>query len=63
MNQPQVTSSNIPVQLHLPGKLGGMTAQVDQQTSNTMATTFLGGLLVALGAFLFAGFIGKGKLV
>ena len=50
-----------PVEMRLPGQLGSLKAQVDQPTSNAMATTFLGGLLVALGAFLFAGFMGKGK--
>lgn len=50
-----------PVEMRLPGQLGGIKANVDQKTSNAMATTFLGGLLVALGAFLFAGFMGKGK--
>lgn len=50
-----------PVEMRLPGQLGGLKANVDQKTSNAMATTFLGGLLVALGAFLFAGFMGKGK--
>jgi hypothetical protein len=50
-----------PIEMRLPGQLGGLKANVDQKTSNAMATTFLGGLLVALGAFLFAGFMGKGK--
>lgn len=54
--------ATIPVEMRLPGQLGSLKAQVDQPTSNAMATTFLGGLLVALGAFLFAGFMGKGKL-
>ncbi|MBX3444189.1 MAG: hypothetical protein KF774_17430 [Planctomyces sp.] len=54
-------SATTPVEMRLPGQLGSLKAQVDQPTSNAMATTFLGGLLVALGAFLFAGFMGKGK--
>lgn len=50
-----------PVELHLPGQLGGMKANVDRKTGNMMATTFLGGLLVAIGAVLFAAFGGKSK--
>jgi hypothetical protein len=50
-----------PVELRLPGQLGGMKANVDRKTSNMMATTFLGGLLVAVGAVLFAMFGGKSK--
>ncbi|MCZ2343624.1 MAG: hypothetical protein LC104_17800 [Bacteroidales bacterium] len=48
-----------PVELKLPGQLGGLKANVDQKTSNAMATTFLGGLLVVVGAMLFAMFGGK----
>lgn len=50
-----------PVELRLPGQLGGMKAEVDRKTSNMMATTFLGGLLVAIGAVLFATFGGKSR--
>jgi hypothetical protein len=45
----------------MPGNLGSLKANVDQPTSNAMATTFLGGLLVAVGAVLFAMFGGKHK--
>lgn len=41
-----------PVELRLPGQLGGLKANVDQKTSNSMASAFLGGALVALGATL-----------
>ncbi len=54
-------SSTTPVELRLPGQLGGMRAEVDRKTSNMMATTFLGGLLVTIGAVLFAMFGGKSK--
>lgn len=54
-------SSTTPVELCLPGQLGGLKAEVNRETSNMMATTFLGGLLVALGAVLFAMFGGKSK--
>ncbi|MEO2091786.1 MAG: hypothetical protein ABGY75_20215, partial [Gemmataceae bacterium] len=54
-------SSGTPVELRLPGQLGGMKANVDRKTSNMMATTFLGGLLVAIGAVLFGMFGGKSK--
>ena len=50
-----------PVALRLPGRLGGMTANVDRKTSSAMATTFLGGLLVAVGAVLFPMFGGRSK--
>lgn len=49
-----------PVKMRL-GNLAEMDVEVDQPTRNAMATTFLGGLLVALGAILFAMFGGKGK--
>lgn len=45
-------SSTKPVEMRLPYQLGGMKVEVDQRTSNSMATTFLGGLLVALGAVI-----------
>ncbi|HMP03651.1 MAG TPA: hypothetical protein PKD86_08450 [Gemmatales bacterium] len=52
----------VPVRVKIPGVPGAeYEGQVDRKTSNAMATTFLGGLLVALGAFLFAMFGGKGK--
>lgn len=54
-------SSTTPVELCLPGQLGGMKAEVDRETSNMMATTFLGAVLVALGAVLFSMFGGKSK--
>ena len=47
-----LSRGTIPVELKLPGQLGGLKANVDQKTSNAMATTFLGGMLVALGAML-----------
>jgi len=50
-----------PVELRMPGNLGGLKANVDQPTSNAMATTFLGGLLVVVGAVLFSMFGGKGN--
>lgn len=50
-----------PVELHLPGNLGGMRARVDRRTSNSITTAFAGGVLVAIGAALFAMFGGKGK--
>jgi hypothetical protein len=50
-----------PVELRMPGNLGGLKVNVDQPTSNAMATTFLGGLLVVVGALLFSMFGGKGN--
>jgi len=49
-----------PVKMRL-GNLAEMDVEVDKPTRNAMATTFLGGLLVALGAIVFAMFGGKGK--
>lgn len=51
----------VPVAMKMPGIPAEMQVKVDRKTSNAMATTFLGGLLVALGAFLFAMLGGKGK--
>lgn len=50
-----------PVELKLPGPLGHMKVDVDKKTRNTMACTFLGGLLVAVGAFLCSMLLGKSK--
>lgn len=49
-----------PVEMRL-GKIAGMKVDVDRKTRNVMATTFLGGLLVALGAIIFSMFGGKSK--
>jgi len=49
-----------PVELRL-GRMIGMKVDVDGKTRNAMATTFLGGLLVALGAIIFARFGVKTK--
>jgi hypothetical protein len=52
----QVRGGTTPVELRMPANLGSIKANVDQPTSNAMATTFLGGALVAVGAVLFAMF-------
>lgn len=57
----QARGAPTPVELRMPGNLGSLKANVDQPTSNAMATTFLGGMLVAIGAVLFAMFGGKHK--
>jgi hypothetical protein len=57
----QARGATAPIELRMPGNLGSLKANVDQPTSNAMATTFLGGLLVAVGAVLFAMFGGKHK--
>lgn len=49
-----------PVKMRL-GNLAEMNVDVDKKTRNAMATTFLGGLLVALGAIVFCMFGGKSK--
>jgi hypothetical protein len=51
----------VPVAMKIPGIPAEMNVKVDRKTSNAMATTFLGGLLVALGAILFSMFGGKSK--
>jgi hypothetical protein len=51
----------VPVAMKIPGVPAEMNVKVDRKTSNAMATTFLGGLLVALGAILFSMFSGKSK--
>ncbi|MGL4465054.1 MAG: hypothetical protein ACRDD1_19585 [Planctomycetia bacterium] len=50
-----------PIELRLPGQLGGLKANVDRKTSNMMATTTLGALLFAGGAVLFAMLGGKAR--
>lgn len=49
-----------PVELRL-GNYFGMKADVDRPTRNALATVSLGGILVALGAIIFAMFGGKSK--
>src|ERR1019366_3092539 len=49
-----------PVKLTLPKGLGGFEGKVSQGTANTIAKTFLGGLLVALGVIVMAMFGVKG---
>ncbi len=49
-----------PVELKL-GDLAGIKVDVDRPTRNAMATTFLGAILVALGAILFSMLGGKSK--
>jgi hypothetical protein len=49
-----------PVKMRL-GNLAELDVEVDKETRKTMATTFLGGLLVGLGAILFFMFGGKSK--
>ncbi len=49
-----------PVEMRL-GEVVGMKVDVDKKTRNALATTFLGGLLVALGAVIFSMFGGKSK--
>ncbi|WP_437193672.1 hypothetical protein [Planctomicrobium sp. SH527] len=55
----RLPAPSIPVEIRLPGQLGGMKARVDQTTSNSMAMTFLGGALVVIGAILVAMLGGK----
>lgn len=54
-------SKDVPLEMRLPGQLGSMRATVDRKTSNTLTASYMGGLLVALGAVLFAMFGGKGR--
>lgn len=42
------------VKMSLPNNCGALDVEVTQETANQMATTFLGGLLVAIGVFLAA---------
>ena len=46
--------STTPLDLTLPNGLGGIKANVSQETANTITKTFIGGLLVALGVVLMA---------
>ena len=49
-------NAGVPVRLRLPGDLGGMQARVSRKTADSMATTMLGGILVAIGVALAAFF-------
>lgn len=59
--RPKTPQGSVPVRLQLPGRFGGMQAQVTQGTANTLAKTFLGGVLVAIGVALAAFLGGKHK--
>jgi hypothetical protein len=52
--QKRPSEGTTPVELSLPKGLGGMKANVSQETANTLAKTFLGGALVALGVVVMA---------
>jgi len=59
MEPPQAATNTVPIEMRMPGNLGGLKAQVDQPTGNIIAATFAGGVLVAIGAFLIAMLGGK----
>jgi hypothetical protein len=42
----------VPIRMQMPGGHGALEVPVSQQTANSMAKTFLGGLLVAIGVVL-----------
>ena len=48
----------MPVALRFPGRLGGLKAEVSRKTANTIATTTIGGVLVAIGVALTAMILG-----
>jgi len=49
-----VVRKTVPVRMILPKGLGGLDVVVSQDTANSLAKTFLGGLLVAIGVALAA---------
>lgn len=49
-----VVPNNVPLRMILPNGLGGLDVPVSQKTANSIAQTFLGGLLVAIGVALAA---------
>jgi hypothetical protein len=54
---PQQTAAvpgTVPIRLQMPGGHGALEVPVDQRTANSLAKTFLGGLLVAIGVALAA---------
>ncbi len=59
MTPPKEGSEMIPIEMRMPGNLGGIKAQIDQPTSNTITSVFAGGVLVAIGAFLITMLGGK----
>lgn len=46
--------NTVPVRMTLPNGLGGLAVPVSPETANSMAQTFLGALLVAIGVALAA---------
>lgn len=59
MAPPKEGSGLIPIEMRMPGNLGGMKAQVDEKTGGTLVSVFTGGVMVAIGAFLLAMLGGK----
>ena len=62
MAPPQDASELVPIEMRMPGKLGGIKAQVDKPTSNILTSAFAGGILVVIGAFLVAMLGGKARV-
>lgn len=55
----QADSELIPIEMQIPGNLGGIKAQVDKKTGGTLVSVFTGGVMVAIGAFLITMLGGK----
>jgi hypothetical protein len=62
MAPPQDDLGLVPIEMRMPGKLGGIKAQVDKPTSNILTSAFAGGILVVIGAFLVAMLGGKARV-
>jgi hypothetical protein len=54
MPQQTAWSGTVPLRMHMPGVPGSLEVPVNQQTANSLAKTFLGGVLVAIGVMLAA---------
>lgn len=57
-DRPKKSGGGVPVALRFPGRLGGLKAEVSRKTANTIATTTIGGVLVAIGVALAAMILG-----
>lgn len=52
----------IPLEIRMPGNMGGVKAKVDRDTNKTLLTVIVGGLMTILGFIVAAKYGGKVRL-
>ncbi|EAQ78963.1 hypothetical protein [Blastopirellula marina] len=52
----------IPLEIRMPGNMGGVKAKVDRETNKTLLTVIVGGLMTIFGFIVAAKFGGKVRL-